>query len=73
MIADKIVLSTGAGTAKLLAKSAPNRLELQSGNRITAAAVVTGIVQLSPEQKLRFENSPVFAHEFYGVQGYYHK
>ncbi len=67
--ADKIVLSTGAGTAKLLADAAPRRLEVQSEDRIIAAAVVTGVVKLTPEQLRRFEKAPVFIHALKNVLG----
>jgi len=60
--ADTIILSTGAGTAKLLAESAPDRAELQAGERITAAAVVTGFVKLTQKQIERFKDSPIFIH-----------
>lgn len=67
--AEKVILCTGAGTAKLLAKSAPNRKDLQAGNRITAAAVVTGIVKLNSEQRKIFSECPVFVHAIDGVLG----
>jgi sarcosine oxidase/L-pipecolate oxidase len=43
--ATHIILSTGAGTAKLLADSAPSQPELQAGNRITASGVATATVK----------------------------
>jgi sarcosine oxidase/L-pipecolate oxidase len=67
--AEKIILSTGAGTAKLLADSAPDRAELQSEDRITAAAVVTGVVKLNEKQIKRFEKAPIFIHGISGVLG----
>ena len=67
--ADKVILSTGAGTAQLLARGASGRPDLQSENRITAAAVVTGIVRLTPAQMSRFEKCPVFVHAIEGVLG----
>lgn len=67
--AKNVILSTGAGTAKLLADSAPQRAELQSGDRITAAAVITGFVQLLPEQMKRFEKAPAFIHSVGEVLG----
>jgi sarcosine oxidase/L-pipecolate oxidase len=73
LTANSTILSTGAGTAKLLARGASDRPELQSGDRITAAAVVTGIVRLSLEQRARFEKSPIFVHAIDGVLGDYHK
>jgi sarcosine oxidase/L-pipecolate oxidase len=47
--ADRIVLATGAGTAKLLADSAPSRKELQVNGHLVAGAVITGIVNLDPK------------------------
>lgn len=67
--ADRVILSTGAGTAKLLAKSAPHREDLQSGDRITAAAVITGIVKLREEHRSRFAESPSFIHNMDHVFG----
>lgn len=60
--ADNVILSTGAGTAKLLADSAPDRQNLQVGDRITASAVVTGMINLNEEQMKRFKNAPIFIH-----------
>lgn len=70
--ADKVILCTGAGTAKLLAQSDPHRRDLQSGDRITAAAVITGVVRLNDEQMKRFGQSPVFIHAIEGVLGIYY-
>ena len=67
--AEKVILSTGAGTAKLLADSAPDRKNLQVEDRITASAVVTGIVMLNEEQMKRFEKAPIFIHGVGEVQG----
>ena len=60
--ADKIILSTGAGTAKLLADSAPKRPELQVGNRMVAAAVVTGIVKINAKDGKQYTEIPVTVH-----------
>lgn len=67
--ADKIILSTGAGTAKLLLESAPKRTDLHAGDRIKAAAVVTGIVKLNNEQAERLQGIPSFIHSVGVVQG----
>lgn len=67
--ADKTILCTGPSTARLLANSAPERAELQSGDRITAAGVVTGCFKLSRAQQERFKKLPVFVHESGGVRG----
>ena len=57
--ASKVILSTGAYTAKLLADSAPTQPELQVGDRITACAVCEVAVDLTPEQANRFHTAPV--------------
>jgi sarcosine oxidase/L-pipecolate oxidase len=67
--ADKIVLSTGAGTAKLLADSAPDRDELQVGDRMVAAAVVTGIVRFSAREGQQYTGIPVVVHAIKSTQG----
>ncbi|RDL31477.1 uncharacterized protein BP5553_09686 [Venustampulla echinocandica] len=69
LFADKIILSTGAGTAKLLAKSYPRCQNFQARDRITAAAVVTGVVRLNEKQLDRFRESPVFIHNIDNVLG----
>ncbi|PSS12238.1 hypothetical protein M430DRAFT_29959 [Amorphotheca resinae ATCC 22711] len=69
LFADKVILSTGAGTARLLADSAPERQDLQVEDRMVAAAVVTGIVRLNGEQMRRFQQSPVMIHSVGDVQG----
>jgi sarcosine oxidase/L-pipecolate oxidase len=69
---EKVILSTGAGTAQLLADSAPDRHDLQVEDRITASAVVTGIVMLNEEQMKRFEKAPIFIHSVGEVQGANH-
>ncbi|KAH8810703.1 sarcosine oxidase-like protein [Xylogone sp. PMI_703] len=67
--AEKIILSTGALTAKLLADSAPKRPELQAGDRIVAAAVVTGIVNLSAQEGKKYTEIPVTVHAIHSTQG----
>ncbi|ESZ92479.1 hypothetical protein SBOR_7142 [Sclerotinia borealis F-4128] len=60
--ADKIILSTGAGTAKLLADSAPQMHYILAEDRITAAAVVVGHVKLSETEYEKIKHTPVFHH-----------
>lgn len=60
--ADKIILSTGAGTAKLLADSAPQMHHILAGDRITAAAVVSGHAKLSKAEYESIKHIPVFDH-----------
>jgi sarcosine oxidase/L-pipecolate oxidase len=69
LYAGQVILCTGAGTSKLLADSAPKRKDLQVEDRITAAAVVTGFLQLTHKQMRRFKNAPVFIHAVGDVLG----
>jgi sarcosine oxidase/L-pipecolate oxidase len=57
------ILCTGAGTAVLLANSAPNHEPLHVGNRMIAAAICTGLSNLSAEDRERFANVPVCCQE----------
>lgn len=67
--ADRIILSTGAGTAKLLADSAPERPALQIGDRMTAAAVVTGVVKCNGQEGKAFQGIPVGVHGISETRG----
>lgn len=58
--ADRVVLCTGANTAKLLADSAPERKELHAGDRIVAAGVVIADVDLTEAQVEQLRGIPVF-------------
>ncbi|KAK6331484.1 hypothetical protein TWF730_004566 [Orbilia blumenaviensis] len=60
IIGDTTILCTSAYTSKLLADSAPERPELQPGNRIGALGFVTGQFILSQRQREEFKISPVF-------------
>ena len=57
-----VILCTGAGTAQLLANSAPGRPNLQVGHRMNATGLCCAKVQLSPEQQIKYRNAPVFVH-----------
>ncbi|KAE8443743.1 hypothetical protein EG329_001423 [Mollisiaceae sp. DMI_Dod_QoI] len=70
ILAQKIILSTGSGTAKLLADSAPDRPSIQAEDRITAAAVVTGVLRFrSKVHESVWSKAPVFIHSVGKVQG----
>lgn len=56
--AERTLLCTGAGTAKLLADTAPQWDALQVGGRLTAAAICTGFTTLSAGDST-FSGSPV--------------
>nr|XP_036574560.1 FAD dependent oxidoreductase [Colletotrichum truncatum]KAF6781009.1 FAD dependent oxidoreductase [Colletotrichum truncatum] len=57
--ASRVVLSTGAYTAKLLADSAPDRPELHAGERFVAAAVTEGFTPVSGETAAELYDGPV--------------
>lgn len=61
--ADRIVLSTGAYTARLLEDSAPKRPNLHALGRWIAAGVTEGIAPLNNEQLDTFANMPVAIQE----------
>lgn len=67
--ADKIILSTGASTAKLLADSAPKRSELQVTDRMVAAGVVTGVVKYNTQDGKQFSGIPVSVHAIEHTRG----
>ena len=67
--ADRIILATGAGTAKLIADSAPSRKELQVDGRLVAGAVVTGIVNLDPKNGQQYTEIPVTVHSVLPTRG----
>jgi sarcosine oxidase/L-pipecolate oxidase len=58
--ADRVILATGAQTAKLLADSFPKRAELLDSECLVAAAICTGIVKLDAEDAEKFKTVPVF-------------
>lgn len=69
LTASKLILSTGAYTAKLLADSAPTQPELQVGDRITAAGVCEAYVELDTKQAEKFKHVPAFVLDANETQG----
>ncbi|KAI4242851.1 MAG: hypothetical protein LQ352_007153 [Teloschistes flavicans] len=67
--ADRVILSTGAYTAKLLADTAPDEPGLHAGRRITAAAVCEAATDVTQEQKEIYKNMPVFVLDDEVTQG----
>ncbi|KAK2040029.1 FAD dependent oxidoreductase [Colletotrichum somersetense] len=59
MRAAHVVLSTGAYTARLLADSAPERIELHAGDRFVAAAVTEGFTPVTGENAKDLYDGPV--------------
>jgi sarcosine oxidase / L-pipecolate oxidase len=58
--AKNIILATGANTAKVIADSAPDRPELQIGDRMIATGVCNAMVNLNSEETKKFSSCPVF-------------
>lgn len=67
--AGKIILSTGAGTAKLLADTAPEKPELQVGSRMVAAAAISGIARFNAQEGKKYTAIPVTIHGMEGTKG----
>ena len=67
--ASKVILSTGAYTAKLLADSAPEHPDLQVGDRIIAAGVCEAAVDLDAGQIERFKHVPAVVWDANDTQG----
>jgi sarcosine oxidase/L-pipecolate oxidase len=61
ILADHVLLCTGAATAKLLADSAPNDENMQVSDRLVAAAALSCMVRVRPDQRDLYRNAPVFA------------
>ena len=59
LTADIVLLCTGAGTAKLLADTAPNDESLQVGGRMVAAGAIQCAVFCDPEHREEYVNAPV--------------
>lgn len=67
--AAKVLLCTGANTARLIADSAPDRPEMQVGARITARAVCTAAVELDSGGVTKFGKVPAVVHHSGTDQG----
>ncbi|KAI9871194.1 MAG: hypothetical protein M1830_004434 [Pleopsidium flavum] len=67
--ASKVILCTGAGTAKLIADSAPRQPDLWVKDRIIAAGVCTAAIKLAKEQIRKFKDVPVLVHQVGNVLG----
>jgi sarcosine oxidase / L-pipecolate oxidase len=63
LTASKIILSTGAGTAKLLADSAPHWKDLHAGERFIAAAMCTALMTPEADACAHFKDVPIVLHE----------
>lgn len=69
MSADRILLSVGARTATMLARSAPNTKKLHAGDRILATGAVSFKAKLKGSLKEKFAPIPVFKNCLPSVKG----
>jgi sarcosine oxidase/L-pipecolate oxidase len=67
--AARTILSTGAGTAKLLADSAPKQPAVQVSGRIIAGGIPTAAVNLSTQQIEKYKDTPALFIEADELQG----
>lgn len=70
--ASKVILCTGAGTAKLLIDSASSQQELWVKDRLVAAGVCAAAVKLTGAQVRKFQDVPVLVHAMKNVLGTSH-
>lgn len=67
--ADKVLLSAGAETARLLADSAPHQPDLHAAGRFVAAAIIVAKVKLTDEQIRRYKVTPAVGWDAEPVKG----
>ena len=68
---DKIILSTGGGTAKFLADCTLKRLELQVDGCMITAAVDIGVAKVSKHNKTRYNGIPVTVYAIESIKSTY--
>ncbi|KAF3909503.1 hypothetical protein AA313_de0203907 [Arthrobotrys entomopaga] len=59
LTADRVIVCTGAYTAKLFAESAPESPELQVDGRIVAAAAIMGAFKVPKDQMEKYQTAPI--------------
>ena len=69
LLADRVTLCTGAHTAQILADSAPDRPEMQVGDRMTAAAATMTLFRVPEDQMHKYSSAPVIINTLAQVQG----
>lgn len=69
LLADHVVLCTGAHTPKVLADSAPQWKELQADARVLATGVVAAYIRLTSQQMERFKDMPIYVGAMPDVNG----
>ncbi|KAK2735818.1 hypothetical protein FQN57_001095 [Myotisia sp. PD_48] len=69
LLADRVILCTGAGTARLLADSAPNRPNLQVNGRMAAAAAIMCAFRVPQDELCKFKNAPILVNSLGSTPG----
>lgn len=62
LLAERVILATGAETAALLARSAPANPRVHAGHRLSAAGLITGMIKLNPDDAAVRRSAPTFLH-----------
>ncbi|KAM3503078.1 hypothetical protein MY10362_004435 [Beauveria mimosiformis] len=69
IVADKVLMATGARTEPLLAQSAPGNKKLHAGDRILATGAISFFAKLHGEKKAKFAPIPVLKNCLKSVKG----
>lgn len=69
VLADKVLMATGARTEPLLAQSAPDNKKLHSGDRVLATGAISFYAKLHGEKKAKFAPIPVLKNCLKPVKG----
>jgi hypothetical protein len=69
LTADRVILCTGAYTAKLIADSAPHRSDLQVNGRMVAAAAIMCLSRVPQEEMKKFTTAPIVVHPMSSTPG----
>ncbi|XWW98596.1 hypothetical protein V2A60_006596 [Cordyceps javanica] len=69
ILADKVLMATGARTEPLLAQSAPKNMKLHSGDRVLATGAVSFYARLHGKKKAKFAPIPVLKNCLKQVKG----
>lgn len=69
ILADKVLMATGARTEPLLAQSAPMNKKLHSGDRVLATGAISFYAKLHGEKKAKFAPIPVLKNCLKQVKG----
>ncbi|KAM3563364.1 hypothetical protein MY1884_001277 [Beauveria asiatica] len=69
IVADKVLMATGARTEPLLAQSAPENKQLHAGDRVLATGAISFFAKLHGDKKAKFAPIPVLKNCLKSVKG----